>query len=101
MPAHTKRHRVLLATIRDGSEYICPRCLVPKAKLDNTGFLRDSQLRVDTLRVYATDKVRRARDFIYQQGKPVDGVAVRRLLDSESLVPIMVLSGGSFWDLLP
>lgn len=86
-------NRVLLATIRDGSEYLCPRCLVPKAKLDNTGFFRDLQLRIDNLRVYALDKVRRARDFIYQQGKPVDGVAVRRLLDFESLVPTMVISG--------
>lgn len=88
-------YRVLLTTIRDGSEYLCPRCLVPCAKLNCTGLLHDTQLRLNKSCMYALDKVRGARNFIYQQGRPVDGVAVHWSLDFESLVPTMVMS--SVW----
>ncbi|KIJ58305.1 hypothetical protein HYDPIDRAFT_141613 [Hydnomerulius pinastri MD-312] len=81
--------KILLATIRDKGEFLCPRCLVPRSKLDEVGFLRDVRLRFGSLRAYAVDIVKRARDFIYKKGKPVDGAAVKRLLNPGSLVPTM------------
>lgn len=62
-------------------------------KLDSVSLYRDMQLCFSKLWVYAADKIMQAHDFIYQQGRPVDGIAIRRLLDSESLVPTMVFPG--------
>ncbi|KAF9240183.1 hypothetical protein BU15DRAFT_74100 [Melanogaster broomeanus] len=81
--------KIILASIRDKGEFLCPRCLVPKSKLAEVGFVRDMRLRLRTLRTYALDKVRRARELIYLKGKPVDGAGVQRLLKPETLIPTM------------
>jgi hypothetical protein len=41
-------------------------------------------------RMYAIDKIRRARDFVYNLGKTIKSVAVKAMLSSESWVPTIV-----------
>jgi len=83
-------NRVLLATIRDKGLCPCPRCLVPKSKLDQTGTKRDSNFRLKNARTYLLDKVRTARDAIYRLGMAISGAVVDRLLKVTSSVPTVV-----------
>lgn len=85
--------RVLLATIRDQGICPCPRCLVPKSKLDRLGLISDNQNRFDKARKYDTDSVNKAREAIYKLGKPIGGVQVQRLLKASSAVPTSVSMG--------
>lgn len=82
--------RVLLATIRDQGLCPCPRCLVPKSKLDRLGFSSDTNLRIDQARKYDMESVNKARKAIYELGKPIGGIDVQGLLKSTSAVPISV-----------
>jgi hypothetical protein len=68
----------------------CPRCLIPKSKLDETGMNRDSKFRLKNVRAYLFDYVRIARNAIYKLGAAIAGEAVNRLLKSTSSVPTMV-----------
>jgi hypothetical protein len=54
------------------------------------GLTRDLSTRVRQARIYFSNKVQLARKFIYQFGKPVNGVHVDQLLKGESLVPTVV-----------
>jgi hypothetical protein len=82
--------RVLLATIRDQGLCPCPRCLVPKTKLDQVGRITDRVYRIDKPRSYPTNLVEKARECIYNQGMPIGGIAVQRLLKDTSTVPTSV-----------
>lgn len=82
--------RVLLATIRDKGICPCPRCLVPKAQLDQLGLLLDTNYRINKARKYNIDGVNKARDAIYKLGKPIGGAHVEQLLKPTSAVPTMV-----------
>jgi len=82
--------RVLLATIRDKGICPCPRCLIPKSKLDRLGLISDGKNRIDKARKYDADSVNKARQAIYVLGKPIGGVHVQRLLKASSAVPTSV-----------
>ena len=82
--------RALLATIRDKGLSPCPRCLVPKSKLDQTGMKRDSKFRLQNSRTYLFDHVLVARNAIYELAAAVAGATVNRLLKATSSVPTLV-----------
>ena len=82
--------RALLATIRDKGLCPCPRCLVPKSKLDQTGTKRDSKFRLQNDRKYLFDHVLIARNAIYESAAAIAGAAVNRLLKATSSVPTLV-----------
>jgi len=82
--------RVLLATIRDKGSFPCPQCLIPKSKLDGLGLRRDISVRVKHFRQLVADKVRIARNAIYNLGKSIRSKAVEDLLKGFSGVPTVV-----------
>ena len=82
--------RVLLATIRNKGLHPCPRCLIPKTKLDETGMKRDSGFRLKNVRTYLFDYVQIARNAIYNLGAAITGEVVNRLLKTTSSVPTTV-----------
>ena len=90
----TARFRVLLATIRDKGLCPCPRCLIPKKKLDCVGHIADANIRINQARKYQNimELVKKARKAIYEQGAPIGGVYVQRLLKPTSSVPTLVSS---------
>jgi len=82
--------RVLLATIQEQGLCPCPRCLVLKSKLDQLGHVIDKKNRIDNARKYNADLVNEARKAIFEQGMPIGGVVVERLLKDTSSVPTAV-----------
>ncbi|KAJ3749801.1 hypothetical protein EV360DRAFT_97728 [Lentinula raphanica] len=92
--------KVLLATIRDKGKCPCPRCLVEKLHLDRMGLFQDLRTRTTRLRQLLTDAVRKARDFIYRLGVPINGTAVDNLLKATSSIPTVVMSKMLVVDLL-
>jgi hypothetical protein len=71
----------------------CPRCLIPKDRIDLVGTKQDMRqrttlARVDNLQRQA--KITAAREMIYEQNWAVDSAPVQRLLKPESLVPTEV-----------
>ena len=85
---------MLLATIRDKGLCPCPRCLVPKSKLDRVGHISDANLRINQAHKYqdVSESVKKARNAIYKQGVPIGGAYVERLLKQTSTVPTLVSS---------
>jgi hypothetical protein len=90
--------RVLIAAIRDKGLCPCPRCLIPKVKVDKIGHLQDSSDRITKARSYSHNLITLARDFVYKLGYGVTSAAIDRLLKPTSLVPTYVgcvsVSGG-------
>ena len=82
--------RALLATIRDKGLCPCPRCLVPKSKLDQTGTKHDNKFRLRNHRTYLSDHVLIARNAIYKSAAAIAGAIVNRLLKATSSVPTLV-----------
>jgi hypothetical protein len=82
--------RVLLATIRDKGLCPCPRCLIPKVKIDLMGQVRDLAQRISHPRNILYDVVQTARRFIYQLALPINGTAVEQLLKPNSSIPTVV-----------
>jgi hypothetical protein len=80
----------MLATIRDQGLCPCPRCLVPKRKLDQLGILADTRNRFSKARKYDGDSVREARRSIYELGMGINGAAIQRELKATSAVPTLV-----------
>lgn len=68
----------------------CPRCLVPKSKLDQTGTKRDSNFRLKNVRTYLFNSVQIARNVIYNSAAAIAGTVVDRLLKATSSVPTLV-----------
>jgi len=83
-------NRVLLATIRDKGLCPCPRCLIPKSKLDQTGTKHDSKFRLQNACTYLFNWVQIARNAIYKSGAAVASALVNRLLKATSSVPTLV-----------
>jgi hypothetical protein len=81
---------VLLATIRDKGLCPCPRCLIPKTKLDRLGLRQDVNVRIKQSRTYVAEKVGYARRAIYSLAKPISGTVVENLLKTFSGVPTEV-----------
>lgn|SRR6267142_3583963 len=87
-------YRVLLATIHDKGLCPCPCCLIPETKLDRVGHIADAKIRTNQARKYQdiTELVKRARSAIYEEGVPIRGAYVQRLLKSTSNVPMLASS---------
>lgn len=84
------REKILLANIRNLGHYPCPRCLIPKDRVNNMGKQRDIRQRETLARLDDVDhrhRVAVARDLIYKKNYAVDSTAVKRLLGKDSLVP--------------
>jgi len=95
--AHTKCFsRILLASVRDKGICPCPRCRIPKNRIQNLGMPQDRKQR-STLRrlddAQRRSRVSSARALIYEKNKRVNNAAVERLLKPESLVPTSVSLG--------
>ena len=80
----------MLATIWDQGLCPCPRCLVPKWKLDQLGVFADTRNRVSKARKYDEESVYKARRLIYEHGIAINGAAVQRELKATSSVPTLV-----------
>jgi hypothetical protein len=85
--------RVLLASIKNRGRCPCPRCLIPKARMQNMGMAQDRQQRITLKRV--DDHPRRfsianARRLIYELNYAVDSKSLASFLNAESWVPTLV-----------
>src|SRR5258707_414298 len=68
----------------------CPRGLVPKSKLDQTGTKHDSKFRLQNVCTYLFNYVRIAQNAIYESAAAIAGAVVNRLLKVTSSVPTLV-----------
>src|SRR5271168_2116328 len=87
------RHRIIIVGIRNLGLCPCPRCLIPMVRVPNMGMSRDLAQRVSLVRVDDVDRrarVQAARTAIYENNHLVNGAAIKRLLDRDSLVPSIV-----------
>ncbi|KAG6916065.1 hypothetical protein DXG01_008590 [Tephrocybe rancida] len=82
--------KVLMATIRQLGGCPCPRCILPKSKIQYIGTPEDRVARIQMERVdnlSRHNKITKSRQFIYNKNFAVDSAAVERELKPESLVP--------------
>lgn len=84
--------RVLIATVRNLGGCPCPRCLIPKNRIQNMGMPQDRQQRQTLSR---SDEKRRmlvndARSLIYEHNYAVGSAAVEHILKPQSWVPTSV-----------
>jgi uncharacterized protein YcbX len=85
-----RRHRIVLAGIRDRGNCPCPRCLIPLSRVSNMGKVQDMKQRYTLARVddeSRKHKIESARDIIFNQNYVVNSKAVEAILKAESLVP--------------
>ncbi|KIJ64394.1 hypothetical protein HYDPIDRAFT_90003, partial [Hydnomerulius pinastri MD-312] len=84
--------KILIATIRNLGTCPCPRCLIPKSRIQHIATERDI-LQRKLLRRCDTkerrEKVATARRLIYERQYTVDTAQVEALLKDESLVPTL------------
>ena len=84
--------RVLLTGIKYLSRHPCPRCLIQKPQIPDTGTRVDEQRRThfreddDWLR----QSITKAREWIFEKGIGVAGTWIRETLGKKSLLPIQV-----------
>ena len=81
--------RALLATIKNLGQYPCPRCLIPKKKIDVVG--TPSDVRRHKNRAHKDDDRRRGdvknvRKLMFERGCSIQNKLVKNLLNSRSLV---------------
>ena len=83
---------MLLATIRDKGLCPCPHCLIPKTNLDRVGHIADAKNRINQAHKYedTTELVKTAWKAIYEEGVPIGGAYVERLLKPTSTVLTLV-----------
>ncbi|KAG6913175.1 hypothetical protein DXG01_009051 [Tephrocybe rancida] len=82
--------KVLVASVRNGGQLPCPRCLVLKSQLRGMGMRDDLDQRVVAVRINDASqrkKVQAARKFIYELGFAVNSKSVETILKPLSLVP--------------
>jgi|ERR1700710_549961 len=85
--------RALLATIRNLGGCPCPRCLIPKSRIQNLGLSRDMKQHQTLARIdddARQSKVTISRSLIYDRGYSIRSNAVENLLKEHSLVPTSV-----------
>ena len=83
----------MIASIQNLGLCPCPRCLIPMAHVPNMGMSRDLAQRVSLTHVDDVDRcarVQAAQTAVNENNHPVNGAAIKRLLDQDSLVPSMV-----------
>ena len=69
---------------------LCPRCLVPKSKLDQTGTKHDNSFRFKNVHTYLFGCVQIAHNVIYKSAAAITGTVVDQLLKATSSVPTLV-----------
>jgi hypothetical protein len=87
------KYRVIIASIRDKGHCLCPRCLIPKSRVQNLGTAQDMKQRKSLVRLDDETKrhnIKTARDLIYQKNYAVNSEAVKAILQKQSLVPTAV-----------
>lgn len=87
------KFRVMISCIRNGGICFCPRCLIPRLRVQNLGMKLDMKQRQTLARVgdESTRRlIQRARDIIYKKNYAVDTDAVEAILKGQSLVPTLV-----------
>jgi hypothetical protein len=78
----------------------CPRCLIPKQRIQNLGMALDRKQRSTLQRVNDRGrqiKIAKARSLIYEHNYAVDSAAVEKLLKDQSLVPTLVRWTTALW----
>lgn len=93
LPLQLTAARILLASIRNRGNCLCPRCLVPMSRLQNLGMKLDMKQRASLARIdddARRRKVQIARRIIYEQNYAVNSEGVEKVLKEESLVPTLV-----------
>ena len=86
-------YRVLIANIRNLGGCLCPRCLIPKIKIQDVAKEDDILQRTVLARhdtIERCEKISAARQLIYEEQYVVDTPQVEALLKPESLVPTVV-----------
>ena len=85
---------MILTTIRDKGLCPCLRCLIPNTKLDRVGRIANARIRTNQARKYQdiAESVKKARTAIYEEGVPITGAYVQRLLKHTSTVPTLASS---------
>ena len=87
--------RVYTSCIRNMGDFPCPRCLIPLSRFQYLGTALDRKQRNDLARIddeTRRDKIRTAREIIYQKRYAVDSEHVDAILKAQSLVPTVVSS---------
>ena len=82
--------RVLLSTIKFLGACPCPTCLVAKDNIHDLGTKRDirnHRQKMCTDDEFNRKKIERVRQWMYEEGLSINSVAIKRMLDPESLVP--------------
>jgi hypothetical protein len=85
--------RILLASIRNRGKCPCPRCLIPKSRVEKMGMKRDMEERTSLARFDNNHRkwmVATARSIIYEKNYAVNREAVENILKEQSLVPTSV-----------
>jgi hypothetical protein len=84
-----------VSCVRNGGTCLCPRCLIPRNRVQNLGMTLDMKQRQTLARVDDESRTRlieRAREIIYRKNYAVDTDAVEAILKEQSLVPTLVCS---------
>ena len=85
--------RALLATIRNLGRCPCPRCLLPKVRIQDIGTAHDFARRRNLARVYGDPlrySLNQSRKAIYEKGLSVKSSVVEGILGGQSYVPTKV-----------
>ncbi|KAJ8592983.1 hypothetical protein M405DRAFT_786759 [Rhizopogon salebrosus TDB-379] len=83
--------KVLLACIKFLGKFPCPRCLIPKGKIEKLGSTLDRLRRTRDARVdnhARRSMIDRVRDWIFTKGRNVASSVIDKVLGPMSLVPI-------------
>jgi hypothetical protein len=86
-------YRVIIASIRNLGRCPCPRCLIPLDRAANMGMQRDMTQRKNLARIddaNRRDRVKAAREHIYEKSNGINSKGVENLLQETSLVPTTV-----------
>src|ERR1700678_4672822 len=86
-------HRIMIVGIRNLGLCPCPRCLIPMVCVPSMGMSRYLAQHVSLVRVDDVDRracVQAVRTAIYENNHLVNGAAIKRLLDWDSLVSSIV-----------
>jgi hypothetical protein len=86
-------YRVIIASIRNLGRCPCPRCLIPLDRAANMGMQRDMTQRKNLARIddaNRRDRVKVAREHIYEKSNGINSKGVQNLLQENSLVPTTV-----------
>ena len=82
--------RIIIVSICNLGLCLCPQCTIPMVCMPNMGMHQDLVQCVSLAHVNNVDQctcIHAVHQTIYENNHPVDGVAIKRLLHQDSLVP--------------